>query len=292
MKGVFYDVLVFLSRILGTWFVALFAWIVSSGFFFVRLRVTAANYAFYRSVFPDRSGPAVLGIVWNQFHHFATVFADRVRLALGEPCACQVVGMEAFQAHRKQALGGIFLMSHFGNWEIAARLLARKGIPLMLHLGVKPDEQIEGRQKHDLAREGVRVAAASAGSGGSPFDLLESVRVLRQGGFVSIAGDRIQRQDQRQVEARFFGRTVRVPAAPHLLAQMAGVPIFTLFTIRAGRMHYRIVLKGPYRVARTAAGTRNEPLQESVDRYLAGLEEMVRAHPEHWYRFEPAVDGR
>jgi lauroyl/myristoyl acyltransferase len=286
MKGLFYEFLIFMSRLFGTWFVALFAWIVSSGFFLFRPRVTRANNSFYRSVFPEKNARAVLGIVWDQFHHFATVFVDRVRLDMGKEYECEVVGMEAFQVQREQGLGGIFLMSHFGNWEIAARLFARQGIPLMLHLGVKQDEQIEKKQKHDLARDGVRVAAASAGAGGSPFDLLESIRVLRKGGFVSIAGDRIQREEQRQVEAAFFGHAERLPVAPHLLAQKAGVPIFPLFIIRVKSMHYRVLLSEPWFVPRTGEGDREEPLRTSAARYLAQLEEMVRNHPEHWYRFE------
>jgi len=287
MKGLFYEFLILMSRVVGTWFVGLFAWVVSTGFFVFRFRVTATNAAFYRSVFPERGRLAALRIVWRQFHHFATVFADRVRLDMGEPCACTVEGLDAFQEHRARGGGAVFLMSHFGNWEMAARLFSRKGMPLMLHLGEKRDEQIEKKQKHDLARDGVRIATASAASGGSPFDLLESVRVLRRGGCVSIAGDRIQREGQRLVDAVFFGRKTQVPLAPHLLAQKAGVPMFTMFTIRVKRMDYRIVLQGPATVSRTAGPDGTDPLEASVARYLAQVEAMVRRHPEHWYRFEP-----
>jgi lauroyl/myristoyl acyltransferase len=287
MKGLFYEFLFFMSRWVGTWFVAFFAWVVSSGFFLFRPRIVAGNYAFYRSVFPEKSAPAVLGIVWKQFHHFATVFVDRARLALGVHHVCEVEGMDGFDQARAQGRGGIFLMSHFGNWEIAARLFSRRGVPLMLHLGVKQDEQIEKKQKHDLARDGVRVAAASR-QDGSPFDLLESVRVLRKGGFVSIAGDRIQTPEQRRVEARFFGREVRVPLAPHLLALKAGVPVFPLFTVRDKSMHYRVVLREPYFVPDTGPENRDAALRASVGRYLGELESMVREHPEHWYRFDPS----
>jgi lauroyl/myristoyl acyltransferase len=86
------------------------------------------------------------------------------------------------------------------------------------------------------------------------------------------------------VEATFFGREVHVPVAPHLLAQKAGVPIFPLFTLRVKRMEYRVVLSEPWFVPGTRDG--DEPLGASANRYLALLEEMVRSHPEHWYRFE------
>ncbi len=286
MKGLFYEFLVRMSRLTGPWFVALFAWLVSSGFFVVRPGMVARNVSFFRSVFPEKSSWALVGIVWRQFHHFATVFADRVRLARNESFTWEVEGMDGFDKNRSRGLGGIFLMSHFGNWEIAARLFARKGLPLMLHLGEKQKEQIERKQKHDIAQDGVGVVSASD-DGGSPFDLLESVRILREGGFVSIAGDRIQSEDQRRMVASFFGSRLDVPMTPHLLAMKAGVPIFTLFTVRLHPLRYRIRLGEPYFVPRPDAHiTREEALRQSVAHYLGELEEMVRKHPEHWYRFD------
>jgi lauroyl/myristoyl acyltransferase len=286
MKGLFYEFLIRMSRLTGAWFAALFAWIVSSGYFLFRPSMVASNVSFFRSVFPTKSFPAVLGVVWRQFHHFAAGFADRVRLAQNESFNCEVVGMDGFEKQTTQGRGAIFLMSHFGNWEIAARLFARKGSPLVLHLGEKQKEQIERKQKHDLARDGIRVVSASA-DGGSPFDLLESIRVLREGGFVSIAGDRIQSKGQRHLEALFFGRKVDVPVAPHLLAMNTGVPIFTLFTIRLSPLRYRVLLGEPYLVSRPDGHeSQEEALRRSVAHYLGELEVMVRQHPEHWYRFD------
>jgi len=286
MKGLFYEFLVRVSRWIGPWFAALFAWIVSSGFFLFRPGMVAANVSFFRSVFPQKGWPNIVGLVWRQFHHFATVFADRVRLAQNQSFSCEVEGMEGFEKHRSSGRGGIFLMSHFGNWEIAARLFARKGFPLVLHLGQKQKEQIEGKQKHDMARDGVQVVSATA-AGGSPFDLLESVRVLREGGFVSIAGDRMQSEGQRRVEASFFGSRLNVPVTPHLLAMKTGAPIFTLFTVRLAPLRYRIRLGEPYFVPQPGGHhAREEALRQSVTRYLGELEEMVKKHPEHWYRFD------
>ena len=288
MKGFFYRCVILASRLVGTWAVGLFAWGVCLGFYLFRPRVRANSHAFYRSVFPEKSSREVRGIVWSQFQHFATVFVDRVRLARGFRYECETQGMEAFARTRSQGRGGIFLMSHFGNWEIAARLFSRRGVPLMLHLGVKQNEQIEKMQKHDLARDGIRVASASP-QGGSRFDLLESIRVLRAGGFVSIAGDRIQSEEQRYVDGLFFGRRMRVPVAPHLLALKTGVPIFTLFTIREKKMHYRVVLPPPVFVSIQGSRDQDEALRKSVDRYLAHLEDMVRRYPEHWYRFDTGL---
>ena len=52
--------------------------------------------------------------------------------------------------------GGIILMSHVGNWEVAVHLL-KKLLPemdLLLYMGIKNKEQIESIQKNELDRAG------------------------------------------------------------------------------------------------------------------------------------------
>ena len=43
--------------------------------------------------------------------------------------------------------GAIVIMSHIGNWELAAQMLNRKGLPIMLYLGAKHKEQVEAYSK-------------------------------------------------------------------------------------------------------------------------------------------------
>ncbi len=55
------------------------------------------------------------------------------------------------------------LMSHLGNWELGASYLGGRtdgpAIKLLLYLGEKQGEQIEGLQKKDLALQGVKIIA-------------------------------------------------------------------------------------------------------------------------------------
>lgn len=286
MKGRFYEFLLILSRFVGTWFIGLFAWMISSGYFLLSPGRVANSVGFYRAVFPRKKTGALLMLAWRQFHHFATVFVDRVRLETDAELICETLGMDNYEKHRAQGKGGIFLMSHFGNWEIAARHFVRKGTPLMLHLGQREQEQIEGKQKNDLAEAGVRILSGRD-KGGAPFDLLESIHVLRQGGFVSIAGDRVQHNRQQQMEADFMGHRIRVPIAPYLLALLSRAPIFMLFTLRIRSGQYQVILEEPFYVREASGKNREAVLKQAIRRYLDRLEEMVRAHPEHWYHFEP-----
>jgi len=288
MKALFYESMIKASRLTGIWIIAFFAWFISSAVFFLSPKMVACGLHFYKALFPEKTLPARVLMVWRQFHHFSTVFVDRVRLERKADIVYETIGLEAFEAHRNREGGGIFLMSHFGNWEIAARLFHRQDLSLMLHLGQREKEQIEKRQKKDLAQEGIRIVAASE-EDASPFDLIESVRLLRQGGYVSIAGDRVQNEKQRKIEAPFLGHSVHIPAAPHLLAMLSGAPIFMLFTIRLKAGHYKVIVSRPYYVKKGRHRNRDDRLKESISTYLYELQQMITAHPDHWYHFEPFI---
>ncbi|MFP4474622.1 MAG: hypothetical protein ACLFOY_03625 [Desulfatibacillaceae bacterium] len=285
MKAGFYEILKTLGKNLGLWVVALFAWLVSTGYFLFRPTRVRNSMRFYKAAFPDRGFPGRLGLTLRQFHHFATGFVDRLRLAYGKDVEFETEGMEAFFEQTKTGRGGVIIMSHFGNWEIAARLLQRQNVRLLLYLGQVAGQDIETGQKQDIAKDGVKVVVADD-RGGSPFDLLEGVHFLREGGFVSIAGDRVQTDRQRTVKGVFFGRRVTVPVAPHLLSRVSGNPVFHLFPIRLGPGRFKVVVRGPVDVHSWGRMSRDRFIRRSAQEYLNALERMVRKHPDHWYHFE------
>ena len=80
MKALFYESVIKASRLTGIWVVAFFAWFISSIIFFLSPKMVANGLRFYSALFPQKALPARLLLVWRQFHHFSTVFVDRIRL--------------------------------------------------------------------------------------------------------------------------------------------------------------------------------------------------------------------
>jgi len=181
--------------------------------------------------------------------------------------------------------GAIVVMSHIGNWELAARRLNQKGLPVMLYLGARFKEQVEKYQKEKLAETGIRIVTTDEKEK-SPFALLEGIGFLRQGGIVSMAGDRIW-GEQTWVEVDFLGHRVRLPDTPHLFALMSGAPLMTFFVHEKSPGHYHVTVS-PGRIVKAATrADRKKAVLESAQAYADDLARFAAAHPFEWHHFEP-----
>lgn len=285
MKKFFYKITLYLSHGLGLWFFRTLSWLIASGYFFLFPLRVKESVRFYRALFPDRGFVYSLCCAWKQFHNFTDVYIHRFIPWAGEEAEFIREGWEHLDEAVAAKTGAIILMSHIGNWELAAQRLNRKGLPIMLYLGAKHKEQVEGIQKEKLAQKGIRIVATDEKEK-SPFALLEGINFLREGGIVSMTGDRLW-GDQSYITADFLGHEVRLPDTPHLFALMTGAPLMTFFVYQKTPGTYHIkVSKGRKVVAATRAD-RKKAVLESVQIYADDLARFVSEHPFEWYHFEP-----
>ncbi len=288
MKAAFYKALVWISRALGWWAFSLIAWFIAAGYFFLKPQRRGNSVRFYSALFPAGTVGCPLLYAWRQYQSFTNVFMDRIRIRISDDIVFESKGLEHLREASIQKTGGIILMSHAGNWEIAVHLL-KKLLPemdLLLYMGVKNREQIEAIQKQELDQAGIRIIAAGPG-GGSPFDLVEGIHQLKKGGFVSITGDTLWHKDQRRVKARFLSHSIALPQAPHLLSLLSGKPLFVFFSFRTGKGKYLFTSSEPLFVQAASRSERNAAIEKSAQRYADILEKNIRKYPEQWYHFDP-----
>ena len=288
MRHFFYQLMTAMTKLFGTWIFVIFARIIAAGYFILFPRRVAVGMGFYRALFPRRSQLFYLWCTWKQFQNFTTLFLDRFLLQTGYDIPFSFQGREHLKKARQEGTGGIILMSHVGNWEIAAHLLHRSlpDLPLMLYMGQRAKDEIEKVQKQDLKTNGIRVVTIDR-DGGSPFDLVEGVNFLRQGGFLSMAGDLNWHQSQRTVETAFLNHKIQLPAPPHSLAMLSGAPIFIFLASRDNQRHYHFKILEPYSVRAATRKDRETALTQSVGTYARRLEAHLRSTPYEWYHFEP-----
>lgn len=291
MKDFVYGHLMALQKRFGSWIFLLVAWHVATGYFLLFPRRVAVSVRFYRRLFTERSCGYALWCAWRQYHHFARVFLDRFRFAEGDDLVTDHEGLEHIFAAAESGRGGVILMSHVGSWEIAARLLRHQGrnrpsMRLLLYLGAKHKEQIERRQKKSIEQSGIRVISVPE-DGGSPMEIVEGLNFLREGGLVSLTGDRLWGREQRTVTVRFAGGEARIPEMPFILAMMSGAPLLTFFGYRTGKGRYHIVTHPPFFVTAASRAERRRAVEMAAQAYADVLAETVRAHPYEWYHFEP-----
>jgi lauroyl/myristoyl acyltransferase len=191
------------------------------------------------------------------------------------------------QAVGKQR-GAIILMSHMGNWETAAQLLSRKeyGMRLLLYMGIKVKEQIEKIQKESLKKSGIRIVAVDQ-DGGSPFDIIEGIKFLKEGGLVSMTGDRVWSGKERTVTVKFLNHKGYLPAMPYIFALLSKAPLFVFFSFRSGPKSYHLKISEPIYVRATSHANRQEAIEISAQRYADHIQQNLRMYPLQWYHFEP-----
>jgi lauroyl/myristoyl acyltransferase len=199
MKKFSYKLAVYLSRRLGVWFFRTFSWFIATGYFFLFPARVVHSLKFYRALFPERNFLYHLYCVWKQYHNFTNVYTHRFVAKLKDEVEFTREGWEYLDEAVEKKTGAIVVMSHIGNWELAAEMLSRKGLPIMLYLGAKHKEQIEKIQKEKLAQSGVKIVATSEKES-SPFALLEGINFLREGGIVSMTADRLWGEQSYVVE--------------------------------------------------------------------------------------------
>ena len=291
MRGWFYRMVTFLSRLWGPWIFRLFAWFVATGYFLLFPGRVGTSLQTYRAVYPQRRAWYHLWCAWRQFHNFTSVYLDRYRLQQAGDITVTSDGLHHLETALQEGRGAILLMSHMGNWEVAAHLLKRRlrGLRLLLYMGKRQKEQIEGNHREMLAKSGVRILAVDQ-DGGSPMDLVEGIRFLESGGVVSMTGDMVWTRSQRTTPATFLGREILLPEAPHVLALLSGAPLFYFFAFRDSNGGYRFTMS---RAGQLVAGSRAERqavIRGSVQSYARALETALKRHPLQWYHFRPFLE--
>ena len=288
MSALFYKSITFLSPKWGRWIFLVFAWFVATGYFIFFPRRVSNSTQIYQALYPNRHRLFHFWCTWQQFHNFTHVFLDRYLIQVSDQITYTSEGVENLEQAINKGNGGILLMSHMGNWDVAAHLLKDKlkNLRLLLYMGVKQKEQIEQIQKETLARSSIRIMAVDEG-GGSPLDIVDGIKFIESGGVVSLTGDLVWKKDQRTVPVQFLGHDVLLPEAPYLFALLSGAPMFIFFAFRIAKNKYHFTMSQPVYLAAASRSERAGAIRRSAQQYADILEATLRSYPLHWYHFRP-----
>lgn len=285
MNRFWYVLLMKTAGLLGSWVLVLAARMIAAGYFLFSSKV-AESRRFYAVLYPGQGPLYHHWCTFLQYQNFTTIHLDRFLTAQSNSATFTSQGWEKLEAVIGRQ-GGILLMSHLGNWEMAALLLKKKkeNLQLLLYMGVKEKEGVEKMQKNDLRRSGVRIIGADQKSN-SPFSAVEGIRFLQMGGLVSMAGDIVWRSDQRKVAVNFLDHTAYLPEAPFVFALVSGAPLFVFFTFRTGKNSYHFTLSEPIWIQPASRAERQVAISKAAQQYADLLELSLRQHPFEWYHFD------
>lgn len=287
MQALFYRFLIGISRYCGTWIFSISASAIAAVYFLMSPRRRAIGRRFYGNLFPDKTPRQIDHCTWKQFQSFTHVFLDRHLQRQGDPLQYTNAGRHHIEAAKKQGNGAILLMSHIGNWELAAHGLKKQhtDLNLMLLMGIRHKEAIEKIQKKTIHNEGIQIMGVEQ-EGGSPFDIIEAVHWLQAGNFISMTGDRLWRPDQRSVDVTFMGHHIKLPEAPYTLALVTGAPIIVFFAFRTGNRQYQTRAEAPIQIHAATRDQRQAAIRKGAQQYANLLEQAIILHPFEWFHFD------
>lgn len=288
MRGLFYRCLIVLTNIFGPWLFSLISSVIAFGYFLFSSK-TKESRRFFKILFPDKSKFYHLYCTFRQYHNFTSVYFDRLIAKDHGKLTFVSEGLD----NLKPAIageGGVLLMSHLGNWEVAAHLLQSQfdNLKLLFYMGIKEKEDIEGIQKQSLRKSGIRIIGVDH-NGGSPFDVVEGIQFIKSGGIVSLAGDIVWREEQRTVQVNFLDRYALLPEAPFVFALVSGAPLYVFFTFGSRKHGYHFTLSKPIYLKPASRAQRQETINQAAQQYADLLAEALKQHPLEWYHFDRFV---
>lgn len=189
----------------------------------------------------------------------------------------EVHGEENLRGALERDKGVILLTAHFGNWEMAAAALSRRGFPMNAIGAEQRDVRITDRIAE--LRESFGVKTISKG-----FDLKAAIRCLQRGEILGILLDQDPRQ--RGLVAPFLGLPASTPYGPVKLAQKLEAAVVPLFIVRRedGTHHDLYLLPA----LEGEGGKRfGEDLERDVIRCNDLISDWIRKHPDHWLWLYP-----
>jgi KDO2-lipid IV(A) lauroyltransferase len=261
-------------------------------YIFLKLIETIANIIPYNLVIKIGSGIGLLGYFLSSKHRklatsniiralnislpeaeriakesFRNIGINMAEFLVGCNKPLNVVGYENID----QKNGNIFVLGHFGNWEILGRIAIEHGMKITaVGRGIKDqgaDKYI--RNKREFA--GLEILDKK----GSFKYLLQALKEKKSAGILID-----QYAGRKGVFVDFFGIPTSTTASPVLLSFRTGCRIVPVFIIRK-ETEVEIILESPLKLTKT--GDIQKDVQTGVQAMVKPLEKYVKMYPEKWW---------
>lgn len=241
--------------------------------FRVRRDVVLSNL---RLAFPGKSEAERKGIARRSYQnvgkmafewlHFSAAGDERIRSSV-------LFDHEEYLEQASQdGRGAILLSGHFGNWELMAAAIAKRGYPLSV-VAVKQRNRRVDRFINDLrASSGIRVIRPGLAIRGV-------FRALANNEFVALLGD--QDAHHEGVFVDFFGRPASTHQGPAALALKTGACIILGSAVRLPDGRHRVLTDRL--TVNHLKGATPANIRKVTEAHVGLLEKRIRQFPDHWF---------
>jgi KDO2-lipid IV(A) lauroyltransferase len=171
--------------------------------------------------------------------------------------------------------GAIFVLPHFGNWDVGGWYFGKRHVFAAVAEPLEPPELDALVQGWRQAKHIGIIPLANAVRG--------VLRTLHRGGIVALVVDRPTHSSGEGAAVRFFGQWTRVPAGAAHFALKTGAPVIAAGVWRTAQNTYAGFVLPPLRFSPT--GSFDADVARAMQRIMDDIEAVIRSHPDQWYMF-------
>lgn len=204
------------------------------------------------------------------------------------PDLLRIDGQERLKAlleeNRASGTGCMFVTAHLGSWESVGWVLSKMTDSGCYALARRPRCKALTRFFDKFrCRLGMKVLLIDR-----PLLLKEMVKTLKTGGFLAVAMDQ-RPAGGRKTTVKFLDRQTEFVCGPAIAARMADAPVYAVFCVRKGPMHYELISN---EVVPSRHGITDT--KELTQKMATAIETAVDRYPEQWtwhydrWKIEPA----
>ncbi|MEZ8020466.1 glycosyltransferase [Vibrio splendidus] len=256
-----------------------------------RARNASEQYLFQLKAYAEQQNielPAEL-TSYNHLLSFGHTMLDKLAAWKGDFSVDNLTihGQDQFESMVENQQGVLILGSHLGNIELC-RALGRR------HSNIKINALVftEHAERFNSVIKAVNpqsdlnlIQVTSMG----PDTAILLQQKLEQGEWIVIVGDRTSTsKESRSVWAEFLGKEAPFPQGPFMLASVLKAPVFLLFGLRddsQSKPHFNVYFEHFSDKIELPRKTREQSLQQVVQKYANRLEHYTLKAPLQWYNF-------
>lgn len=227
------------------------------------------------------SGSDVAGASESVMKSYGRYFAEalwvRAQRIPGLMEKTSVEGLDLVVAARDEGNGMVFSVPHLGNWEVAAPVAAKVGIPVVAVAEDLPNSRITDwftSMRNDI---GIEIVLAT----GRVEVMRQLEAAIADNKAVALLADRDL--NGKGVEVEFFGESTTMPAGPAALAVKTGAPLFPVAAYFDGDGH-RVVVRPAIEVPE---GKRSDQVKKMTQSMAGEFENLILAAPDQWHLVVP-----
>jgi Kdo2-lipid IVA lauroyltransferase/acyltransferase len=223
--------------------------------------------------FPEHDAAWRRQVIAEMFEHFGRMTAETYIASKTRVLShVRAEGWDNLAGPRADGRGVLLISAHFGNWELAARYIISRGIPLSVIVKRQRNAYFDAYTNSLREKDGIGVIVKEGVMRGM-FDR------LRRNEVVTFLSDQDARGEGVRMD--FFGHPASVFTGPVRLAIKTGAAIVPGYAIREAGNHHVLHFHEPI-ITKGMADTQ-ENVVKITRRLLDTLESEIREHPGLWF---------